>query len=486
MNKQALAADPDTAAKPRVGRSVGVLVSGQAAAQIITLAAAPILTRLYAPQDFGAVAVFAGLLAFFGVVACLRYDLSIALPASDRDAENLVALCLLCVASTTALCGLGVLLFGDALILALNWSINASALWLLPFGVASAGLYTVIERWMVRMQYFGQLAQTRLLRSVIANLVQLGGHGFGVLALMGGTVIGHGTGGLFYAIREIRRRGGGNIRLVRVVALARRYKDFPLYSTWTAIFNVAGIHLVPLIFSALFGAAVVGHFAFALRMVSAPITLIGAAIGSVFFAQAPAAMRAGRLPEAAEALRRKLANAGIPALVLLICAGPDLFAAVFGERWRMAGHYARWMAPWIYVQFQFSPLSCLPDVMELQKLELTAQFSTFAMRLATLAMCFGFSLPAGPSIAVFSVVSAVAYLGMLTLFMSRVGVGLRAMVAHDARRILVFCAWALPSILLFSGEPDWRALVSAVYFLALSAFWMRRTLRATRPGTGQA
>lgn len=480
MSKQALAVDPGTAEKPRVGRSIGVLVSGQAAAQILTLAVSPILTRLYSPQDFGAVAVFAGLLAFFGVVACLRYDLSIALPARDRDAENLVALCLLCVAATSALCALGVLFFGESLILTLNWSIDATALWLLPFGVASAGLYTVIERWMVRMQYFGQLAQTRLLRSVIANLVQLGGYGFGVLALMGGTVIGHGTGGLFYAIREIRRRRGGDVKLVRIVALARRYKDFPLYSTWTAIFNVAGVHLVPLIFSALFGAAVVGHFAFALRMISAPISLIGAAIGSVFFSQAPAAMRAGRLPEAAEALRRKLANAGIPALVLLVCAGPDLFAAVFGERWRMAGHYARWMAPWIYFQFQFSPLSCLPDVMELQKMELIAQFSTFAVRLATLATCYGFSVAADPSIAVFSAVSAVAYLGMLTLFMSRVGVRLRTMVTHDAGRILVFCAWALPSILLFSGESGWRSLVSAAYFLALSAFWMRRTLRPTQ------
>jgi O-antigen/teichoic acid export membrane protein len=482
LNKQALAADAGTVEKPRAGRSIGVLVSGQAAAQIITLAVSPILTRLYSPQDFGAVAVFAGLLAFFSVVACLRYDLSIALPASNRAAENLVALCLLCVAGTSALCALGVLFFGDSLILTLNWSISANALWLLPFGVAATGLYTVIERWMVRMQYFGQLAQTRLLRSVIANLVQLGGYSFGVLALMGGTVIGHGTGGLLYAIREIRRRGGGNVKLVRIVALARRYKDFPLYSTWTAIFNVAGVHLVPLIFSALFGAAVVGYFAFALRMVSAPISLIGAAIGSVFFAQAPAALRAGRLPEVAEALRRKLANAGVPALVLLVCAGPDLFAAVFGERWRMAGHYARWMAPWVYFQFQFSPLSCLPDVMELQKMELFAQFSTFAVRLATLAVCYGFSVPADTSVAVFSVVSAVAYLGMLTLFMSRVGVGLRAMVTHDARRLLIFCAWALPSILLFSGEPDWRSLVAAAYFLGLSAFWMRRMLRPSRAG----
>ncbi|EON19589.1 O-antigen translocase [Cupriavidus sp. GA3-3] len=486
MNKQTLATEPNAAAKPRVGRSVGLLVGGQATAQILTLAAAPILTRLYAPQDFGAAAVFTALLAFFGVVACLRYDLSIALPANDRDAENLVVLCLLCVASTTALCGLGVLWFGDALILALNWSIDTNVLWLLPFGVASAGLYTVIERWMVRMQYFGQLAQTRLLRSLIGNLVQLGGHGLGVLALMGGTVIGNGTGGLFFLIREVRRRQGRNIRLVRIIALARRYKDFPLYSTWTAVFNVAGLHLVPLIFSALFGAAVVGHFAFALRMVSAPITLIGAAIGSVFFAQAPAARRAGRLPEVAEELRRKLANAGVPALVLLICAGPDLFGTVFGERWRMAGHYARWMAPWIYFQFQFSPLSCLPDVMELQKLELTAQFSTFAVRLATLAACYGFSVPADQSIAAFSVVSALAYLWMLALFMSRVGVGLRAMVAHDTRRILIFCALALPSLLLYSGAPDWRSLACAIYFLALSALWLRRALRAPHAGTGRA
>ncbi|WP_439686860.1 O-antigen translocase [Cupriavidus oxalaticus] len=482
MTKHVLPSESAAAATSPVGRSVGILVGGQATAHLLTLAAAPVLTRLYAPQDFGAAAVFAALLAFFAVVANLRYELSIALPASGADAENLAALCLLCTGLTTALSALMVFAFGAPLVGLLNWGLDAAYLLLLPFAIMAAGLYGMIEKWMVRTHSFGQLAQTRLLQSAIGNLVQLTGSGFGVLALMGGSAIGQGMGGLRYAIRELRRRGTANLAWHRIAAMAIRYKNFPLYSTWTALFNVAGLQLVPLVFSALYGTAVVGFFAFALRMVSAPTALIGGALGNVFLAHAPTARRNGELTALAENMRRKLAMAGIPALVLLLFAGPDIFAAVFGERWRQAGQYASWMAPWIYLQFQFSPVSHLADVLEMQRLELSAQFATFVLRFGVLGACYGLGAHADQSVAAFAAASAVAYFGMLVLFMSRVGVGVPAMLAHDLGRIAVFLLCALPAILLFDASADWRSAAAVFYFLALSALWLHRGLRAPRSG----
>ncbi|MCY1220798.1 Polysaccharide biosynthesis protein [compost metagenome] len=480
MNKQTLASGDAARESSPVAKSVGILMGGQATAHLLTLAAAPLLTRLYSPQDFGAAAVFAALLAFFSVVANLRYELAIALPASDADAENLAALCLLCLGATTGVSALLVLAFGAPLANLINWGLDAAYLWLLPFAILAAGLYGMIEKWMVRTHSFGQVAQTRLLQAAISNLIQLAGSGFGVLALMGGSVVGQGTGGLRYAIRELRRRGTASLRWDRIASMATRYKAFPLYSTWTALFNVAGLQLVPLVFSALFGTAVVGLFAFALRMVSAPTTLIGGALSNVFLAHAPAARREGRLNVLVENMRRKLALAGIPALVLLLAAGPELFAAVFGERWRAAGQYACWMAPWIYLQFQFSPVSCLADVLELQRLELFAQFATFVLRFGALGVCYAIGAPADLSVAVFAAASAVAYFGMLALFMSRVGVGVFAMLAHDLGRIVLFLVCALPAILLFSGSADWRSAAGACYFLALSALWLHRGLRTGR------
>jgi O-antigen/teichoic acid export membrane protein len=80
---------------------VSVLVGGTAGAQLITVLAAPLLTRLYSPEDFGLVAVCASLLALIGVISSRRYELAIPLPDDDVEEANVAMLSLLLVAMTT-------------------------------------------------------------------------------------------------------------------------------------------------------------------------------------------------------------------------------------------------------------------------------------------------------------------------------------------------------------------------------------------------
>ncbi len=61
--------------KSRFVRSVPLLVNGTVGAQLIMVLAAPVLTRLYMPQDLGLLAVFASLLSLISVVASLRYEI---------------------------------------------------------------------------------------------------------------------------------------------------------------------------------------------------------------------------------------------------------------------------------------------------------------------------------------------------------------------------------------------------------------------------
>ena len=61
------------------------------------MAAAPILTRLYDPDDFGLLAVYSGILALVLVVASVRYELAIPLPEDEEEAANIAVLSLLIV-----------------------------------------------------------------------------------------------------------------------------------------------------------------------------------------------------------------------------------------------------------------------------------------------------------------------------------------------------------------------------------------------------
>src|SRR5271167_3346935 len=80
---------------PAAVRQGLTLLSGATLAQLVPAVAAPLVTRLYNPVDFG---TFAFVLAVFGVLAplvCMRYDLAIMLPEDEQDAAHVTLLCLI-------------------------------------------------------------------------------------------------------------------------------------------------------------------------------------------------------------------------------------------------------------------------------------------------------------------------------------------------------------------------------------------------------
>ena len=79
--------------------------------QLVVLTS-PVLTRLYTPEDFGVLAVYASIVSVLVVVTSLRYELAIPLPADDNTAANLLLLALAIVVALTLLNGLGIWLLG--------------------------------------------------------------------------------------------------------------------------------------------------------------------------------------------------------------------------------------------------------------------------------------------------------------------------------------------------------------------------------------
>src|SRR5690625_1325307 len=98
--------------KNAFARGLSILIGGTAAAQLITVVSSPLLTRLYTPDDFGLLAVYASILSLFTVMASLRYQLTIPLPESDEDAIHIVVLCIFITLFTTTVSGAFVLFWG--------------------------------------------------------------------------------------------------------------------------------------------------------------------------------------------------------------------------------------------------------------------------------------------------------------------------------------------------------------------------------------
>lgn len=398
--------------KNSFARGVSVLVGGTVGAQALMILATPLLTRLYTPEDFGLLAVYASILSFFTVIASLRYELAIPLPEADSEAIHLVILSLLILVLITILSAVVILITGDSLAELINAPQMGSYLWLVPFGVFFIGAYQIFNYWALRTKSFGNITKTTLSQSVANLAIQLSGYKLGVISLMIGQNIGQAVGVLSLARPALKEPGFKNWKWHDIKKIAIRFKDFPIFSTWYGFLNTASVQVPPLLFAIFFSASTAGLYALAHRVLAMPMSVIGRAVGNVFFSNAAEAYRDNKLAALFETVYAKLVSIIIPVVLVLAIDAPNLFAFVFGEDWREAGILARWMTVWLGTVFVASPLSTMFMVLEKQKEGMYFQALMLSARI--LAIWIGFyndSLIL--AVQLFSVFSMLCWIGFL-------------------------------------------------------------------------
>ena len=137
-------------------RATLTLLAGGALAQGLPLLLGPLLTRLYAPAEFGAYHLFAAVAANVAVVACARYEFALPLARSDDEARALVAVCLRLLVATTVL----------ATLASAAWAVSVGASWPLWLGpaVAALGLASLATLAATRARRFRALAAARVVQ----------------------------------------------------------------------------------------------------------------------------------------------------------------------------------------------------------------------------------------------------------------------------------------------------------------------------------
>ena len=413
----------------RFARSVSILAGGTAAGQALLVLAAPILTRLYTPEDFGLLAVFAALLAIIAVIASLRYEAAIPLPDDDVEAAHIVVSSLIIVATIALSSFVVVALLGSSIAAKLNVPGLAGYLWLLPLGVLFAGSYKVFNYWAIRSKAFTAIARTKLTQAVSTIALQIGGFMLGPLALVLGQIAGQAAGTSSLGALALRKRWSvfRQVRVSGIKTVLVRYRRFPLFSTADGLLNTASTHVPMLLFAGLFSPAAAGVYALAQRVLAVPMSLIGRSVAHVFYAEGAASLREGRLGAAVSTIYCQLTRIAIVPALLVILIGPELFAMVFGAEWRVSGELARWMAPWLFFQFVSSPLSIVYFVLERQDHNLAFQTLLFSSR--TIALVAGAWIGSfETAVILFALTSAACYVGML--------IWINALVGNDAILLL--------------------------------------------------
>lgn len=438
---------------------VAVLLGGTAGAQLLAAIAAPLLTRLYSPEDFGVFAVYAGAVALIGALSSFYYFLAIPLPEDDVEAANIAALCLailgIVVAGTCVL-----VFFGEAIAAAVGTPMLEDFLWLLPVGVFCVGVHSVFSHWAIRAKRFRGIAKASLGQAVVTLAIQLAGYKAGAGALMVGHVAGQGAGSAGLSAAALKDPAFRRISGQGMLDAAKRHRRFPLFLSWAGLFGTAGIQLPPLLFAALFNAGAAGLFALAARIMVLPVQLVGNAVGNVFLSDAPAAYREGSLGPLALSVHDRLAQIAMPPAILVLIAGPDLFAFVFGEDWALAGTLARWMAPWIYFMFCDSGLRVL-IITGHQQLSMVMHGIQLAVRIAAIAVGAHFG-DLVLAVMLYSAGSALTYGVFIVLKLRISDCDLSSALRSHLKALLLGVACVVPVVVWAAGAPVAISLFGSV------------------------
>lgn len=397
-------------------RGVLAILAGTAGGQVVALLAAPVLTRLYTPEDFGIFTVLSAMAVTVGAMSALRFELAIPLPSREEDAFSLVSLGFLAAGGTAVVGTLTVAVTGEQIVRLFEQPRLMPWLWLVPVIGSVMGSYLVLNQLAIRQRRFGAIGRRTLAGTVATVTTQIAAGAGGLRA--GGLILGLALGQLTGAVSLLRGSGlrgdkaTAGRKLHNICRNAHRYRRFPWLLTPAGLLNVLGLQLPVLFIASWYGTQVAGWLGLTQRILAVPVSLIGLAIGQVYLAELARAALGN--PQRARMLfskaSRALVTIGLIVAAVLIVAAPELFSFAFGTQWRVSGVYAQALSLGFAAQILAAPLSQTLIVYERQTMQLLWDMGRLVIVMASVAGTAATGASALTTMWSFSISSAFAYL----------------------------------------------------------------------------
>ncbi|ODU05156.1 MAG: hypothetical protein ABS89_02410 [Thiobacillus sp. SCN 63-1177] len=411
-------------------RNVALVAGGTAAAQAITMAFAPFITRLYGPEAYGIQGVFMSIAGVLAAVASLTYPIAIVLPKSDADAVGLARLSIYIGIAMSLLAAVILFFYGPEILSLVNGEEIAAFMYLLPLFMLISVIGMVMRQWLIRKKLFTLTAKVTVWQSLVMNTVK---SGLGLIQPTAVVLIVTNTLGALLAaammllgLRRTSANNYGEDRISRpsssVVALASRHRDFPLLRAPQELLNTVSQSIPVVVLAAHFGSASAGFYSIASAVLAVPAMLVGNSVMQAFYPRINEAIHRG---EDVKALIIKatlgLVLSGAIPFAIVIIAGPALFGFVFGVEWQLAGVYAQWLSLWLFFQYVNKPAVSAIPALRLQKGLLI--YEVFSTGTKVLALYLGYTVFKSDvaAVALFSVVGVAAYAWLILWVTMRSG-----------------------------------------------------------------
>ena len=338
---------------------VGILFSATTVAQLINFAAYPLLSRTYDSVAFGYFSVFISAALVIGPLASGRFDAVVqAAPHSHRFAA--LRLAILISVPVSILSAIGYAFFAPEAGALVGWGYSLMfGLSVFLLGFSFSGTAYLIKHEAYRLN--GAAIAARALMTVVPQLLffillpDARGLvlGFFVGVLAHGAIIAHG----------VRRLGFGRASRRKFGAIARRYRQYPLFDVPSTFLSMFSLYAANFFLLDLYGAREVGFFAFAFRLAALPMALLAASLSEVFFQKAAQSFRT--TGGYWSTLRFNLGVAGCLAFLIFIATlllSHWVVDIYLGPKWGPVADVLIIIAPMMAARFVFVTVSAAPLV----------------------------------------------------------------------------------------------------------------------------
>lgn len=369
-------------------KEAATVVSGNVLAQVISLLAYLVLTRIFSPSDYALFNIFYSYIEVLVILSTCKYELAVIVAQNEHESSAIlrftlrmnawVSLLLLTIAATLYLTGT---LPGD-------FSSLGAMVLLIPPMVFFSGTSRVYSALFNRLHQYRLIATCETTNATIGSLLKafLGLMGLKQAGLPLGAVLGQAATNMVYRLR-LHRLPLPHPSHSEQLAAARKHRNFPLFVASKDFINSLSSSLPFLWLALYFDRVDVGLFGLAFTIVFRPVNLINNACERVLYARTAESVR-GRQSIVATIRRFLLVvNAiAVPAAIVGWFVAEPLFTFLFGNRWIGCGIYVQALLPWIVLSLSSTSLMFISNIFSTQRIEFGFYLVLLALRIAAIAV----------------------------------------------------------------------------------------------------
>lgn len=351
-------------------KNVLTIAKGTATGQLILFLASPILSRIYTPEEYGVLAIYTLLISTLSILSTLKLEL--AMQTEEKDTRAIFIVKVSMIFNILFSLVLFVIFHSQKELLCKLFKIpleSSGFLYLIPVGVFALGLNRINSSLYIRNKNFNDLKKLFVSNSILMVITQMG---LGVLKIIPNSlIIGDAIGRLITNVRAIKGNLTNNktskFSYLNVFELIKEKKKYVFLSTSSEFIFVLVNQSIPFLLIFFYSPILAGYYTFGLKIVNAPMVLIGKSISQVYISEIRTeTKRYNKINKLFNQIVKRLMITAILPYSLLFFFGPEIFSIIFGSKWSYSGELMSIMSILFFVEIIVYPLTVTLEVLEKQ------------------------------------------------------------------------------------------------------------------------